>query len=66
MAYALHYLHTNKVMHLDIKSGNVLLSRDGTAKVADVGLARIARESHCTRAEPVGSWAWVRAASCSA
>ena len=28
-------------MHLDLKSPNILLAVDGTAKIADVGLARI-------------------------
>ena len=28
-------------MHLDLKSPNILLAQDGTAKIADVGLSRI-------------------------
>ena len=37
----LHYLHGFKVVMLDLKSPNVLLAADGTAKLADVGLARL-------------------------
>ena len=28
-------------MHLDLKSPNILLAQDGTAKIADVGLSRM-------------------------
>ena len=39
VAQALHYLHTlpQKIVHFDLKSGNVLLQRGGHAKLADVG-----------------------------
>lgn len=38
---ALHYLHGLGLMHLDLKSENVLLTADGNAKVADVGFTRM-------------------------
>ncbi len=41
VARGLHYLHSFKVTHFDLKSANVLLDRQlMTAKVADVGLAK--------------------------
>ena len=41
MAAGLHWLHSHRIVHFDVKSQNILLARDGTAKISDVGLARI-------------------------
>ncbi len=41
IAKGLHFLHSHHVMHLDLKSPNILLAQDGTAKIADVGLSRM-------------------------
>lgn len=38
------YMHEHHILHLDIKPANVLLSREGTIKVADFGLARLVDE----------------------
>jgi len=35
------FLHSHRIVHRDIKPQNILLSNDGTLKIADFGLARI-------------------------
>ena len=44
LAESLAYLHENNIIHRDIKPSNLLISRDGTAKLADMGVARLLEE----------------------
>ncbi len=39
-AYGIYVAHSNRVVHQDIKPANVLLTRDGVAKITDFGLSR--------------------------
>ena len=42
----------------DLKSANILLARDFTAKIADVGLARILHDDMLSSRKEVGTFAW--------
>ncbi len=41
----LEHAHSKKVIHRDMKPGNVMLGKDGSIKIADFGIARLARDS---------------------
>ncbi|GAB4813934.1 hypothetical protein N2152v2_000980 [Parachlorella kessleri] len=58
VASGLAYLHHSRVLHLDIKPHNVLLGRDGTAKLGDVGFARLMSRTHLSIDGRFGTFDW--------
>jgi serine/threonine protein kinase len=41
ITYGLKYLHDNHILHCDLKSENILITKDGRAKLGDFGLSKI-------------------------
>ncbi|BDA50936.1 probable serine/threonine-protein kinase DDB_G0267514 at C-terminar half [Coccomyxa sp. Obi] len=59
IARGLCFLHAHSIVLFDLKSHNVLLTRDGTAKIADVGLAKVLTQGYVSKLEEVaGTFAW--------
>ena len=56
VARGLAFLHGRRIVHFDLKSPNILLARDGTAKIADAGMARFLAADYVTGV--VATFAW--------
>ncbi|GAB4815748.1 hypothetical protein N2152v2_002794 [Parachlorella kessleri] len=57
VAKALVFLHSRRIVHFDLKSPNILLSRDGTAKVGDVGMAKVLAMDYVSGVVSTLAWA---------
>jgi serine/threonine protein kinase len=42
----IQYLHTRKILHRDLKTINLFLTKSGKVKIGDLGVAKEVKESH--------------------
>jgi len=59
MLKGLIYLHSHHIVHRDLKAGNVLLTRDGRAKLADFGVSAKLTKTIEKKKTIVGSPYWM-------
>jgi serine/threonine protein kinase len=52
LAAALHYAHSEGILHRDVKAGNIMLRSDGTALLSDFGIAKAADAATATTVMP--------------
>lgn len=59
MCVGLDFLHNSKVIHRDLKAGNILLTMEGQVKIADFGVSAKLKDDNLKRTEFIGTPYWM-------
>ena len=59
LIHTLSFTLACRVVHLDVKSLNVLIAADGSAKISDVGLSALMKHSCLSQSLIGGTQAWM-------
>jgi serine/threonine protein kinase len=55
LCMALHYIHSNKIIHRDLKTQNIFLTKTGDIKIGDFGICRVLSKSDELASTSVGT-----------
>ncbi|MEO8188817.1 MAG: protein kinase [Acidobacteriota bacterium] len=59
IAYGLEYAHNAGIVHRDVKPGNIRILSDGTVKLMDFGIAKLAATGHNRTGRNMGTLAYL-------
>lgn len=65
IADGLDYIHSQNVIHLDIKPENILISMEGKIKLADFGSSKETKNGFCNLSDSIrGTFSWMAPEAC--
>lgn len=60
LALAIKYIHERKILHRDIKTTNIFITKDGTIKIGDFGISKVLEHTTSVAKTVVGTPYYMR------